>query len=679
MKTLFLIGLFFFQSLINAQAQRQAFIDSLADQAQKTSTDTLKIKLYTRISDWYIDNDISKALVFADTVAAIAKRVNQGEGIAASLVNYGNIYNFKGEYSKAIGYFNKALAINKELKSARGMANNLYSLGSANERLSNYPDATSYYFESLRLNESLPDNEQAVASCLGGIAVIYFLQKDYKKSLEYSIKVINIQQAIKNEVGLANEYINIADTYYRLADSVNATKYNLEALELTRKLGLSFQEGIVYSQLGVLNSNNPAVSLDYLFKAQKRLDAISPGFSSSILNRGEIGRAFLKLFKAGKAMPVLLDSNYQIPRPEEVLQTAQGYLKNAVTESRGTGDKDKEASFSADLAEAQYLNGDFKEAYNNLKTSFVLHDSLYSQENKNKIAALESQKRIDLKDKEIQINKLAIANQQKTQVGLIAGLCLLGIIGGLLFRQSYTGKKTNAALLKLNTELDEANKIKARLFGILSHDLRGPIANLVNFLHLQKESPGLFTAEQVSANQKKISNAAESLLETMEDMLFWSKEQMENFRPEIKSIPISELFSYIEKFFSQTEHVLFKFNFEPGLAITADQNYLQVIMQNLTSNAIKAVKGRPGAMIVWNAVKQGENTLLSITDNGPGISQENAKTLLAEGDNIAVNAKTGFGLHLVKDLAKAMNYRISVHAQPETGTTFTLSAITAGS
>lgn len=169
MKTLFLIGLFFFQSLINAQAQRQAFIDSLADQAQKTSTDTLKIKLYTRISDWYIDNDISKALVYADTVAAIAKRVNQGEGIAASLVNYGNIYNFKGEYSKAIGYFNKALVINKELKSVRGMANNLYSLGSANERLSNYPDATSYYFESLRLNESFPDNEQAVASCLGGL------------------------------------------------------------------------------------------------------------------------------------------------------------------------------------------------------------------------------------------------------------------------------------------------------------------------------------------------------------------------------------------------------------------------------------------------------------------------------------------------------------------------------
>ncbi len=675
MKAGLLISAIFFLLHVNAQNQRISFIDSLLGEAQKTNVDTLKVKLYTSISDWFIDNDISKALLYADTVALMAKRIDQKEGIAASLANYGNIYNFKGEYIKAIAYFKKAFEINKELKSARGMANNLYSLGSANERLSNYPDATSYYFESLRMNEGLPDNEQAIANCLGGIAVIYFLQKDYEKSLEYSIKVIEIQRSLNNGVGLANEFINVADTYYRLADSVNAAKYNLEALALTKKLGLSFQEGIVYSQLGVLNSNNPAVSLGYLFKAQKNLDAISPGFSSSILNRGEIGRAFLKLYKTGKGMPVIADNNDLLPRPEDILQKAQLYLQNAVTESRGTGDKDKEASFSADLAEVQYIKGEFKEAYRNLNISYLLHDSLYSQENKNKIAALESQKKVDLKDKEIQINKLAIANQQKTQVGLIAGLCLLGIIGGLLFRQSYTRKKTNAALLKLNTELEEANKLKARLFGIISHDLRGPIANLVNFLHLQKESPGLFTDEQVSANQKKISHSAESLLETMEALLFWSKEQMENFKPQIKNIAVSDLFGYIQKFFSQTEQVVMKYNFEPGLTVTADENYLRVIMQNLTSNAIKAVHSRPGATIEWNATMQGDNTLLSITDNGPGISNENAKALFE--DNITINAKTGFGFHLIKDLAKTMRYKISIQSHPETGTTFTLSAMQA--
>ena len=394
----------------------------------------------------------------------IAKSINWQEGIAASLVNYGNIYNFTGDYDKAIGYFTKAYDINRELKSARGMANNLYSLGSANERLSNYPAAASYYFQSLRINESLPNNDLPVANCLGGIAVIYFLQHDYQKSMEYSLKVIEKQQALHNETGLMNEYINIADTYYRLADSINAEKYNLKALELSKKLGFGLQEGIAYSQLGLLYANNPAVSLQYLFKAQEKLEAISPNFSSTILNRGEIGKAFLKIYISGKEIPDLKDYKNDLPKTKnELLDKAEIYLQSAIKESRATEDKDLEASFSGDLAKVQSLKGNYKAAYENLYNSYRLHDSLYSQENKNKIAALESQKKVDLKDKEIQISKLTIAGQRKTQLGLIAGLCLLGVIGVLLYRQSNTRKKTNATLVKLNTELDEANQGKGKI------------------------------------------------------------------------------------------------------------------------------------------------------------------------------------------------------------------------
>jgi signal transduction histidine kinase len=49
-------------------------------------------------------------------------------------------------------------------------------------------------------------------------------------------------------------------------------------------------------------------------------------------------------------------------------------------------------------------------------------------------------------------------------------------------------KKTNTTLLHLNNELDEANKIKAKFFAIISHDLRSPIANLVSFLNLKKDT-----------------------------------------------------------------------------------------------------------------------------------------------------------------------------------------------
>ena len=83
----------------------------------------------------------------------------------------------------------------------------------------------------------------------------------------------------------------------------------------------------------------------------------------------------------------------------------------------------------------------------------------------------------------------------------------------------------------------------------------------------------------------------------------------------------------------------------------------------------------PGATIEWKARKEGATTLLSITDNGPGIGREQAKTLFDE--SVVTNEKTGFGFHLIRDLAKAIQYKIAVQSEQGQGTTFTLSSVAA--
>ena len=95
-------------------------------------------------------------------------------------------------------------------------------------------------------------------------------------------------------------------------------------------------------------------------------------------------------------------------------------------------------------------------------------------------------------------------------------------------------------------------------------------------------------------------------------------------------------------------------------------------MQNLTSNAIKALRNNPNGTIAWKAHKEGIKTILSVTDNGPGIQADQIKALYHEESG--VNAKTGFGFHLIRDLAKAIQYRISIESKPGMGTTFVLSS-----
>jgi sensor histidine kinase regulating citrate/malate metabolism len=94
-------------------------------------------------------------------------------------------------------------------------------------------------------------------------------------------------------------------------------------------------------------------------------------------------------------------------------------------------------------------------------------------------------------------------------------------------------------------------------------------------------------------------------------------------------------------------------------------------MHNLTSNAIKALENTPNATIKWLAKQENNQILLSITDNGPGVNEEQIKALNTDSD--VVNAKTGFGLYIIRDLAKAIQCRISVQSASNAGTIFVLS------
>lgn len=176
--------------------------------------------------------------------------------------------------------------------------------------------------------------------------------------------------------------------------------------------------------------------------------------------------------------------------------------------------------------------------------------------------------------------------------------------------------------------------------------------------------------EQIAVRENKITNSAQSLLETMETMLLWSKGQMEQFKPSIKEVSENDLFDYLQRFFKDTESVIFTFEGAGNLIVKTDQYYLQTIMHNLTANAIKALQKIPDAKIEWRAWQENDKLFLSVIDNGPGVKAEHLKALYDE--TAESGAKQGLGLHIIRDLAKAIH--CSVTLQPKTsGTQFVLS------
>lgn len=670
-KSVFIILFFFIHLVSFAQKKGQARIDSLIAELPKIKNDTFKIRTYNRIAEEYFFIDIDKAMKFCRLGLQLGTKMNWTRGIAVFNASIGRAYSDKGNYDSCMFYYNRALIIHRKNKDHWNMSSVLNNMGVVEQNIkSDYTKATKYYIEALKVAENIPD-KYITAVCYDNISAIYLYQKNYKKALDYGFRGLHLREKLTkvNETGvdnsreIGNSLTSIGNVYTEMKDWVHAQDFFQKAIKIHQKV--ENKEGLAnaYSNLAITFETDYRKKIAFGLKAKKLWDEINPNHLEAIGNMANIGTAYFDLVRTDSLKKLKTQHN-------ELLRQAESYLQKAIKLSEENGETAYKSHHLGNLAELQALKGDYKNAYNNFRAYQNAQDSLYSQQSKNEIANLESAREIEIRDKEIELNKLALETQKKQQMALFIGLGLLAIIGGLLFWQSQTRKKNNITLLHLNSELDEANKVKAKFFAILSHDLRSPVANLISFLNLQKEAPDLLTPEIKERNQQKITDSAESLLETMESMLLWSKGQMQNFQPQVKQIAVTDLFEYLQKFFSGTSNVTFSFENPAKLQVVSDDDYLKTIMQNLTNNAIKALKNTPNAHIRWEARQEKGQIILAIIDNGAGISDQQLKALYT--DDSTIGSKTGLGFHLIRDLAKAIACKISVKSNSNFGSEFQL-------
>jgi len=115
----------------------------------------------------------------------------------------------------------------------------------------------------------------------------------------------------------------------------------------------------------------------------------------------------------------------------------------------------------------------------------------------------------------------------------------------------------------------------------------------------------------------------------------------------------------------------FKFN-APQSVFTADRDYLVIMITNLVENAIKFSKH---PVVTISTMNKPGYFVLTVADNGPGISKKQIKKLFVKfyrvRNNEEYSAKGfGIGLSFVKKIIQAHKGKITVESSPGTGTTF---------
>ena len=648
-------------------------------------------------------NEIQNTEHYSALLAAAEKGINLSQRHPAFLSKF---YYFKGyAYEFSNNQYKEAL-VNYEasLKYAE-KARHLKNLTIALSRL-NY---MYYALNETAKNKALANyvkkvldttkNTYTKAVLYGSIAEYYLNNAQYETFIDYQLKAITfkkqISKTVANTENIGISYSQIAAAYTKMKQYNKAIEYLSEAKSYVKDSPyVSAFLCNYYLQCFVpmkkLDSIQKYYKLIYTYPTVKdslflNLSFANRSLSEYYVNERQTNAAYYYAKKAvslgqkSNDDDIIMEANAVMGR---VLYEKGDYKKaieilTLASKNAYTYDKESYVNINKKLSQSYAALGLWKEAYKFNEIYSKANDEMMLESAKQNIANAEARFQNKAKGQEIKnlsaqntIKNIQIADAKKQRIFLISGLVLVGIILLLLFNQSQNRKKTNQKLQLLNAELDEANKTKARFFAILNHDLRSPVSNLIHFLHLQKENPELIDEAMALRMQTKVISGAENLLSSMEDILLWSKGQMENFKPQFHPFPIAGLFDETQKHFSGVENIEISFEDPENLILNTDENYLKTIIRNLTGNAIKALDKTLNGKIIWKAWQENNQTYLSITDNGPGGTQEKFKALYDDSEVIGI--KSGLGLHLIRDLATAINAKIEVVSNPDSGTTFTI-------
>jgi tetratricopeptide (TPR) repeat protein len=413
-----------------AQKHGQAAIDSMKHDLATMKTDTNKAKVIYRIADAYTPINPDSTLAYANEGLALAKQLGWDKAIGAFYITFGNIYSDKSDYKKALKYYQDAYQINKRINNEKNMVSALSNLGSTFQRMGNYTQSIQYIFKALKIAEKIKANE-LIALLNNNIGNIHFIQEDYKKALTYNFKALAIYQKTGNQNGVAQVYTSIGNNYNARKSWPVAFKYYTKAIDIYRTLGDKLSEASVLSQIALIYDDDKDKKLSYLLKAQTLFDEVSPTYATSITNIGNIGGTYADIYiskrlKFGKIYQNIPNSY------SAVANMALQYLNKAVKYSTEAGDVSNLSYYTDNLSQLQERMGDYKNALHNYQQSRSIDDSLYSQDNKNKIAALSAEFTFQKKE-DAYLQQQQVAKFRLRQMLLYAALTIVLISSVLMF------------------------------------------------------------------------------------------------------------------------------------------------------------------------------------------------------------------------------------------------------
>ena len=231
-----------------------------------------------------------------------------------------------------------------------------------------------------------------------------------------------------------------------------------------------------------------------------------------------------------------------------------------------------------------------------------------------------------------------------------------------------------------NEELRKTIAGRDKMYSVIAHDLRSPMASMKMLLNTimmsvekDKIDPDIFDMLEMS---NKTSEAVFSLLD---NLLKWTKSQLGKLTVIPQNLDISGLADGVVEVMNsvaEVKHIKLIRTDHESFFVYVDIEMIKSILRNLISNAVKF--SNPDSEIKVGIKAEDGKVIVSVTDSGKGIKKEDQHKLLKDSTHFTTygtNSEegSGLGLLLCRDFARKNGGELWFESEENLGSVFSFS------
>ncbi|MEP0985037.1 tetratricopeptide repeat-containing sensor histidine kinase [Ekhidna sp.] len=618
-------------------------------------------------ASWTIEPN--RAVKYGREAIAISKDLNDLKLQSISYRLFGGLYNYMSLIDSGRYFKSQALKLALQLDDPSLLSPTYNNLGVTSQTVGNYVEALNYYYMSYLIGKQLPDFE-SLSVIISNISEVYHDLSQYDSAIKYAAMAVSLTKEKPNTSRHLLAKVSLARANLSKGNLAEAEESYQTIIEIGNEIGERRYVAYANQGLGRLydNRGNKKISKKYFHNAFDLFVELD--------DQAYIAEVFLDL----STLHIEVEPDSAIYYTQKSLSIAKGLNLN-------------------DIILANYKNlialysNEIKLSLDSLRLYYTKYNELESiQKKDNNLRSIEG---MFAKIQEEQIGKQLAAQslelQQKTfQTNFLIVLTFVIVFFAIIILRNYQKQKQlginlseandqlekqNELIDKKNKDLEALDKEKNSLINIVAHDLKNPLFNIMGSVQLIKEET-IATEKELDVPLEIIEGSATRLSSMVTKILDVEAIERGLSNLELESVNLSETLSSICKEFESqalAKQIEIHSKITKRIMIQGEQTYVNQIIENLISNAIK-FSPADRTVFISLGTRKGK-AQLEVKDQGPGISKEEQGKLFQVFQKLSASptgneTSSGLGLSIVKKYIDAMGGKIWCKSEKGQGASF---------